>query len=367
MSVKINIMALIVSMPVGGVETQLLSIARRLNKQKYNVSICCIKELGDLGETAAEIGIETNCLNLKKIKRFSLSIPGQISKVLKENDINILWTHQYIANLYGRMASLLAGTPGTVSTFHALYDNRKLHRSIFNYVLSKRSVKLVAVSESVASDMKSYDHVTPDKIKVIYNGIDLSLFDVPESKAECRRKLGLSEKDIIVGAIGRISEEKNHKAIINALNKLPSNVKGVVIGDGPLRDTLKEAGGERCFFAGQMENSLIPVALKAFDIFCFPSLWEGFGVSLIEAMASGIPIVASDISTHREVLGGAGILFSLDKADELPRALRRLIDDPDERKILSEKGRKRARIYSIDNTVKAYEEIFDRIMKKTDR
>ncbi len=361
---RINLMILIVSMPIGGVENQLLSIVQRLNKQKYNIMICCIRDVGVLGEKAADMGIKTIALNLMQSNRFSLNIPYRISKVIKEHDIHILWTHQYVANFYGRIASLLARTPAVISNFHALYDNPKTHRKIFNHLLSYRTDVLVAVSEAVAFDVRSYDRVNSGKLKVVYNGTDISLFDVPETKSDCRKKLELPEKDIIVGTIGRLTKEKNQGVIIEALHNLPGNIKGLIIGDGPLRKTLEEAGGKRFYFTGQMQYNLIPYALKSMDIFCFASLWEGFGTALVEAMAAGLPIIASDIPPHREVLGDTGILFPLNDVKTLAKVIKTLIDDLSLIDTLSIRARERARIFSIDNTVKIYGELFEGTLRK---
>ena len=93
--------------PVGGVERQILSIASGLDRDRYNPVICCIRDLGDLGEEAGRMGIKVFALHRMKSNRFSPSIAWCIMKVLREHNIHILWTHQYVANLYGRMASFL--------------------------------------------------------------------------------------------------------------------------------------------------------------------------------------------------------------------------------------------------------------------
>lgn len=361
---KINLMVLIVSMPVGGVETQILSVLEKLDREKYKIFICCIKETGALGAQAITSGIEVISLNTMKSSRFSLKVPHAIAKVMKTNKVHVLWTHQYVANLYGRMATFIIRPPVVISTFHALYDTPKLHRSIFNHLLSGRSDALVAVSGAVAFDMKRYDRVRPEKVKVIYNGISLSKFCVPESKIECRKKFGLPEKDVLIGTVGRFSKEKNQAVIIEALNKLPDNVKGVFVGDGPMRTLLEEAGRGRCHFPGHVEHAFIPYVMKAMDIFCLPSLWEGMSISLVEAMASGLPIIASDISTLREVLGDSGMFSPPDSAEDLASALTLLINDPLRRDRLSEGARARAVKFSIDNTVEAYEKIIEETQKK---
>ncbi len=360
----INLMILIASMPVGGVENQLLSIVQRLHKQNYNITICCIRDVGVLGEKAAGMGINIVPLHLMQSNRISLNIPYRLSRIIKEKNVHILWTHQYVANFYGRIASLLSRTPVVISNFHSLYDNPKTHRKIFNHLLSYRTDALVAVSEAVASDVRSFDRINSKKVKVIYNGIDISLFDVPETKTDCRKKLGLPPKDIIVGTIGRLSKEKNHGIIIEALHSLPGDVKGLIIGDGPLKKTLEDSGGKRFYFTGQMQYTLIPYALKSMDIFCFVSLWEGFGIALVEAMAAGLPIVASDIPPHREVLGDTGIRVPLKDAKSLAKAIKTLISDVSLKDTMSAQSRERARIFSIEKTVKAYKELFMETLRK---
>ena len=355
---RINLMALIVSMPVGGVETQVLSILGRLDKDRYNVSICCIRDPGALGEKAAEAGIKVTALHLMKSNRFSPGIARQILRTVREDNIHVLWTHQYVANLYGRIAVLTQRMPAVVATFHALYDNPKIHRRLLNRLLSVRTDAMVAVSHAVAADMKLYDRVSADKIRVIHNGIDLSVFDVAVSKEDCRRNLGLPEDALIVGNIGRLSKEKNHKLMIDALLRMPAHVKGLIIGEGPLRKRLEEVSSGRIYFTGQREYNLIPLALKAMDIFCSPSLWEGFGIAVVEAMASGLPVVASDIATHREVLGEAGLFFPEGDAGALAKALKAIMDDPALRASLGMKAGERAGRFSMDETVKAYDTLF---------
>ncbi|MEW6601023.1 MAG: glycosyltransferase [Nitrospirota bacterium] len=364
---KINLMALIVSMPVGGVETQLLSVLSRLDRDRYSVSICCIKEAGALGEKAAKEGMKVIPLGLMKSSRFSPVIACRISKAIQEQNVHLLWTHQYVANLYGRLAVLKRDMPAVVSNFHALYDNPKIHRRFFNRLLSARTDAMVAVSQAVAADVRRYDGVRAEKVRIIHNGIDLSVFNIAESKAECRRKLGLPEDAVIVGSVGRLSNEKNHKLIIEAVRRLPEDFKGLIIGDGPLRKTLEEEGGGKFYFPGQMEYNQIPFALRAMDVFCSPSLWEGFGISLVEAMAAGLPVVASDLPTHREIMEEAGALVPLGDAEGLADMLKRITGDPALRAEFGRKSQERAGAFSIDETVASYEKVFEEAVRKRTR
>lgn len=361
---KINLMVLIVSMPVGGVETQVLSIIQRLNRERYNVTLCCIKESGELGEKAAASGIKTISLNLMDSNKFSLYIPWKIYRAVKENNIHILWTHQYVANLYGRLASLFVKVP-VAPTFHVLYDNPKLHRSILNNLLSYKTDLMVSVSNAVAADMVRFDRVNPEKIKVIYNGIDENAFSSGLSKQEARKIFNLPPDGIIAGSIGRLSEQKGHRYLIAAVSKL-KNACVAIAGEGPLMEELKSLSDSlkvKCIFTGKVGPEKIPAFLSALDVFCFPSLWEGFGIAIVEAMAAGLPVIVSDIPPHREVVGDAGVFVPPGNADALAEALNTIMKDPSIRGPLSAKAKERARFFSIEKTVKAYERLFEDLLK----
>lgn len=216
---KINLMIMLVSMPVGGVENLVLSVARNIDKQKYNVSICCIKELGSLGRLAKDMGINIIELNLMKSNRFNPSMVIPISRMFKKHKVHVLWTHQYVANLYGRMAAFLAGTPVVVPAFHVLYIKPKFHRRVFNHLLAKKTDIMISVSNAVSSDMIRYDRVDPRKIKVIHNGIDLMKFNSPVSRQDARKTFNLPPGSTIIGTVSRMTEQKGHRYFILATDK----------------------------------------------------------------------------------------------------------------------------------------------------
>jgi len=362
---RINLMALIVSMPVGGVETQLLSVLRRLNKDRYNVMLCCIKDPGELGQKTAKLGIKTISLNLMKSSRFSLDIPGKIAGTIRENNIHILWTHQYVANLYGRLASRYVKIPVVVPTFHVLYDKPKFHRRILNHLLSYQTDMMVSVSKAVADDMVRFDRVDRKKITVIYNGVDTGRFDCALSKNEAQSILGLPSGYLMIGSVGNLREQKGQRHLIEAASGMEHTTVAIA-GEGHLKDKLKDLADRKkvnCIFTGMLEPEKIPVFLKALDIFCFPSLWEGFGVAVVEAMASGLPVIASDISPHREVIDNAGMYVPPGNTAALAKALRVMAGDASLRKSLAQAAKERAQLFSIDNTVRAYEGLFESMLR----
>ncbi|MEC4675676.1 MAG: glycosyltransferase [Nitrospirota bacterium] len=364
-----NILHVVSRLPVGGVENMLLKVVRGYDKKRFNVSVCCIKEGGDIADELIRSGHKVDVLNKMKRRGFDWSAVYALYKLLKRDNIHVLRTHQYHANLYGRLAGILAGVPVMVPSFHSSYkspDEPKIHRRCLNRLLAFFSDKLVAVSNTVASDIMRYDGVSSEKIKVNYNGIVMDKFNQDMPKQEAGRRMNIPVHSLIVGTTGRLKEEKGHKILLSAVSGL-KDISIAIAGDGPLRAELRGLADRLqvdCTFTGQLSPEKIPLFLNSLDIFCFPSLWEGFPTALIEAMAAGLPVVASDIPSNREVLADTGIFVPRGDEEALAKTIKMLIDDPSLRNELGGKARERSKSFSIGNTVKTYEDLFGDILKK---
>jgi len=364
-----NVLHVITKLPVGGVENMLSKIVKGYDKERFRASVCCIKEGGAIADELRSTGYSLEILNRMKGHGFDWRAVIALSTLIKREHIHILRTHQFHANLYGRIAGILAGVPVMVPSFHNLYvspHQPKLHRRILNYFLSFFSDALIAVSQSVASDIARFDRVNPKKIRVIHNGIVREAFEIGHSSQEARRMFGLPNHSMIIGAVGRMTEQKGHRYLIEAASTFKECMV-VIAGDGQQIQELKDLAARcktTCIFLGRLEPPQIPLFLKALDIFCFPSLWEGFPSALAEAMAAGLPIVASDIPPHREVMGDSGILVPARNIGKFSEALRALVENPSLRSRLSEKASERSRLFPIENTVKAHEDLFEELLRK---
>jgi len=365
----VNVLHVVSRLPVGGVENMLLKIINAYDKNRFHASVCCIMEGGEIADELKRAGYKVEILDKMKRHGFDPGAVHALYRLMKRENIHILRTHQYHANLYGRIAGKLSGVPIIIPSFHNLseYPHKpRLHKRAFNYFLGSFSDALVAVSNAVASDMIRFDRVNPEKIKLVYNGVPIERYNSSMSRVEARRIHGLPLHGILTGSVGRLTEQKGHRYLIEAFSSL--NDKSLVIaGDGHLRNKLQELANHlkvACEFTGTVSPEKIPSFLRALDIFCFPSLWEGFGTALVEAMAAGLPVVASDIPPHREVLGDAGIFVPPGDNDAIEKAIKRLINDSSLREALGKKAGERAKLFTIENAVKTYENLFEDILKK---
>lgn len=363
----INILHVIATLPVGGVENTITRIIRGYQKEKYYPIICCIQGGGLLAQGLSSEGYEIIILNRMKSHRFDFSAIVDLYKLIKAKHITIVRTHQYHANLYGRAAAVLANVPCIVASVHSSYTrDRKPHRRILNNFLSKFTDKIVAVSNAVKEDIMKYDKIKEEKIVVIHNGIPLNEFNCSLSQKSAREILNLPQGITLIGSVGRLVEQKGHRYLIEAASHMKDC--GIVIaGDGPLRKELELQAGQlniNAIFLGTIEPTSVPVFLRAIDVFCFPSVSEGFGIALVEAMSCGLPIVASDIPPHREVIADAGLFVQPRDAEKMAQKLNLVIQNPDLRESLARKAQQRAQIFSIEHTAGSYEALYGEILMK---
>lgn len=342
----INILYLFVTLPIGGAEEHLLTVLKNLDLTQYNPIVCCIREKGVIGEEIENRGIAIISLN-RKSKSWDFRIVMDILKIIQTKNIQLIHTHLYHANMYGRIAALISKIPAVV-TEHNVYPKYKLRRRIVNWFLAKKSKKIIAVSEMVKKDITVRDWIKPSKIEVIYNGIDIDRFPSVVPKEEARQKLGVPTDCFLIGTIGRLTDQKGQIYLINTIGIIKGiipEIKLLLAGSGPLESDLKnivstKGLNEYVKFLGARRD--IPDILKAMDIFVFPSLWEGLPMVLLEAMASSLPVVATSVGGITEILrnGINGIIVPPCNEGALVQAIIGLSKDKAKLKLLGEIGKK---------------------------
>jgi glycosyltransferase involved in cell wall biosynthesis len=193
---KINVLEIFTNSNIGGVQQHILSLLKVYDREIINSLFCCFGKKGEISIEIEKLGVEYTFLNRPKYKRFSPPIIIDLYKLMKQQRIHVVKTHNFYSNLYGRLAALLAGVPVKIVSVQIGYQrkNKRLSRKIINKLLSRITDKVVAISEAAKIDIVKYDHLTEDKIIVIYNGIDGDRFSGIERNV-IRSELGLSQED----------------------------------------------------------------------------------------------------------------------------------------------------------------------------
>ncbi|WP_297213917.1 glycosyltransferase [Thermodesulfovibrio sp.] len=357
---------------MGGVENQLLMVLRNYNREKFKPFVCSLSDKGEIGKEIESLGIKVFTLN-KLGHTFNRAIIRDICKIIKNNEIKIVRTHQYHANFYGRIAAKISKVPCIVASIHNVYTrDKKFHRRFINRLLAKITDKIIAVSEEVKKDILKYDKIPEDKIKVIYNGIDPDIFSNNFDKDTIKKSLGIDLKAPVIGTVGRLTMQKGQIYLLEAIAKIKGRfpyIKVLIVGDGPLMEEFKKyvkstGISENVIFTGSRRD--VPALLSIMDIFVFPSLWEGLPNALIESMAAGKAIIASDLKPIREILNSEGecILVQPKNSMAIAESIELLLKDKNLRDNIGRNVQNKAfSCFNIKTTVKIYGELFEKILR----
>jgi glycosyltransferase involved in cell wall biosynthesis len=358
----------------GGVGNQLLLLLKNYSRDEFLPIVCSLRDKGVVGKEIEDLGLEVVCLNIDFKRGFYWTVVKELRTLMKQRNIQIVRTHEYRANLHGRLAALLAKVPCIVGSVHNVYNARdkKLNRRILNRYFGIFTDKVVAVSEEVKKEIVRYDSVPENKVAVIYNGVDRKRFMDIDAQS-VRSEFHIPKSTPVIGTVGRFFPQKGQKYLLEAVakvrNKFP-HIAVFVIGDGSLKEELQDHTKnlnieQNIIFTGVRRD--IPALLGAMDIFIFPSLWEGFGNALVEAMAAGKPIIATDIPSVREILdsGKSGIVVPPANSEAIARSLELLLSNRALAENLGNAARERAlSSFTIDSTVRGYTSLYRSILEQ---
>lgn len=311
---------------------------------------------------------------LRRLSPFcDLKVFFALIKILWQERPDIVHTHTSKAGISGRWAAFFARVPIIIHTPHGHvfwgYFGR-LKTGIF-ILLEKISAlitdRLVMLTEQEKNDHLHF-HIAPgDKFSVVYSGINLDRFsNISVDPAAMKKKLGIFESNLVVGTVGRLTHVKGHRYLIEAAGRIVSSrpdATFVFLGDGELLDELESMATklgveENVKFLGWRSD--VAEVMSVFDVFVLPSLNEGMGRVLVEAMALGKPIVASDTGGIPDLVvqGKNGYLVSVGDVETLAERIRELLDDPGKRKKMGNVGRRYAAGYGSEAMVEKIDRLY---------
>ena len=302
----------------------------------------------------------------------------KIYRLLRRGRFDLIHTHTSKAGLLGRIAARLAGVPHIVHTPHGQAFNGYAGRMLTAlFVLLERwaatfTDRIIGLTDQEIRDNLERRIGRPEQFVSIPSGIDLKRFERREREpADVKASLGLSPSSRLIGSVGRLDPVKGHTYLLDAFAVLAPRFPDLhlaLVGDGELLPELRcraqQAGlTDRVLFLEWRED--VPDLLLAFDLFVFPSLSEGMGRGLVEAMAAGLPIVATRVCSIPEVLaeGEAGCLVEPGSALALARGIETLLLDPELRSRLAKAARERAQSYSVETMLQKIEAVYQGLLE----
>lgn len=353
-----KILHIITSLELGGAE-KLITDLIPLQKRNAQVDVLILYDKENVFQLDTKVSKYNSKSTYKNI--------FEILKIIKDGKYDIVHTHLTHAQIWTSIASLFDFSKTKyITTEHSTSNNRR-GKKIFKYLdkfIFSRYSRIICISEAVKNSLMEWiEDKREFKYSVISNGINLKNFRNAE---EIDRKIfNFSVEDKILIMVSRLNPAKDHETLLKAIKNLPEKYRLLIVGEGvkekELRDKVVELKIEnRVSFLG-MRND-IPSLLKMSDIAIQSSHFEGFGITAVEAMASGLPLIASDVPGLRDVVEGAGILFEKGNDIELVQKIVEL-EDEDFKKEIIKKQKERSEKYSLEVTCKEYIKSYEEVLK----
>jgi glycosyltransferase involved in cell wall biosynthesis len=346
---------------LGGAEQVVIRLAAGLDRTRFAPLVCCLDEPGAFAPQAERAGLEVVALG--KRGPVDARIIGRLQGLLRRRRIDVVHTHLWGADLWGRFAARRAGTPVVVTTAHNVDSWKRWHHLALDRWLAA-GTRLVAVSHEVRAFYEERG-VGRGRWQVIYNGVG----ELPTSPRDRRplSALGIAGQDPVAALVGRLVPAKAPGVFLEAVQRaalaLPS-LRAIVVGDGPLRPQLEQRArqlglGGRVVFAGLRHD--VADLLAGVDVLAFSSEREGLSMAMLEAMAAGVPVVATRVGGTPELIetGVTGILVPPGEPQALADGLLTVLRSPERSDSLRRAARELVRSrFSLRQMIEDYEAVY---------
>lgn len=373
----IRVLHVITDLDRGGAENHIFTLITHANRRRFHLEVAVLRSQGELVEQFRSAGVPVHVLDARG--QLDLGAIGRLARLLRERKVQVIHSHLFRADIYASLAADRLGRdrPFIVSTRHN--DDRFFLNpfvGLIHYLLSARQDRIIAISDHIARFTIARGVWDRRRVRRVYHGLDPRSPEVRErERSQLREEFGVPASAFLVGNVGRLARQKGQRHLVSAMPLLLREVPEahlVIAGGGDLQDYLSElAAGlgvaDRVHVLGPRQD--VPALMRAIDVFAMPSIWEGFGIVLLEAMALSRPIVASRVATIPEVVlhEQTGLLVPPAEPAQLAAALACLAHDPELAQRMGEAGNRRLQeCFTLEKMVGDTETIYEELVSPTD-
>ncbi len=370
---RVRIAYCVTLMDLGGTELNAARTAERLDHDRFDVTVISLAKSGPLLDRYASAGIPVEVFPITSLyNRTALREGLRLYRFLRARRIEILHCHDMYSNVFAAPWARLARVPLVIASRRWIHPASDRRMDFANRVAYRLVHRVLGNSHAVAQLLREGDGVPERRILQVPNFVEERAFDSPSAAARSsfRNELGIPPTAEIVGCIARLVDVKDHATLLRAISLLSARRPGVhvvLIGDGPCRPGLERLARElgisaQTHFAGVRPN--LPNLHHFFDVSALASLSEGFPNSLVEAMAAGRPVVATNVGGNPDaVRPSTGILVSPSDPTALAHALERVLADDELRRRLGTAAAGVARTeYHVNVVIAGLERLYARLL-----
>jgi glycosyltransferase involved in cell wall biosynthesis len=370
-STRIRVAFVVHLMQVAGAEVLVREIIRRL-RDRIRATIFCLDAVGRIGEELVAEGADLVCFNRKPGRDWRVS--QRLAAAARARDIEVIHAHQYTPFFYSALTKPLCGfRPRVILTEHGRHypdQVSPLRRAVNRLVLDRLADAVTACCRFSAQGLIRVDGFAGARVEIIENGIEVERYGPPADKALAKEDVGLEPERCYLIHVARHHPVKDQSTLLRGFAAAVPDLPGLdllMVGDGQLRGELESLAvdlrvPDRVKFLGIRTD--VPDLMRAADAFALTSLSEAASLTLLEAMASGLPAIVTDVGGNPELVRHEreGLLFPRGDVAGCASAIRRLFRDPDLAGRLGAAGRERAVArYQLEHTVEEYYRLYCRL------
>jgi glycosyltransferase involved in cell wall biosynthesis len=359
----LRVALVITDLDPGGAERAIVSLARNLNRDRWQPLVFCLDKPGQLVADLLDANVPCQCLSARR--RRPAQAVFRLARALRRFKPPLVQSFMFHANVAARLAAPFAGFPWLIGGLRVAEHQKRWHLML-DRLTSGWSTGSVCVSRGVLRFSRDVGRLDPARLTVVPNGVDLRRFEA--AKPIPRRFLGIPDHVHLALYVGRLDQQKGLPDLLNAAEAVISRKPDwhlALAGDGPCRDWLIEQIATRALLRANVHwlgrRDDIPNVLKSANVMVHASLWEGMPNSVLEAMAAGLPVIGTRVEGTEDLIvpGLTGWLVPPHEPEALANALSEAVESPELLKRYGEAGCSRAkRHFSLEAMVAAYESLW---------
>jgi glycosyltransferase involved in cell wall biosynthesis len=363
---RIKVCLLAVGLGTGGTETHVLDLASRIDRRRFSLTVCSLKTGGCIADELRARGVRV--VSLGGRGKLDVRVMLRLWRFVKREQPEVIQAFLFWANVAARIVGRLATNIRVIASYHDEVVSEGWLSRLVDRLTMKWCAQNVCCSEAVRRSVQTQIGMGDNRFVTIPFGVEIrGCAGVIAAKAE----VGLHDRWPVIGTVCRLVEpKKGLRFLLEAVALLGRNSGGpvcqvLIVGEGPAEESLRALSerlgiASQVVFAGMRRD--IPQLLSLMDVFVLPSLYEGFGIAILEAMAAGKPVVATTVGGIPEFVipGRSGLLVPPGDPIALAGAIKQLLDQPEKAKSMGRQGQEHvSNHYSIESVVRQHEHLYE--------
>lgn len=377
MNERMTLLFPITDLPRDGAQRQLLELVKGLDKKRFRPVVLTFRSGGSM-EAEFKAIPRVRLISLERKEKSDFLYVFKVLRLLRRLEVDVVQPFLTPATFYGLIPALLSHTPVKIVTERSGIGLRNAPLGYRLYLRAEdfltRYADIVVANSEAGREYLIKRGIAPERVKVIYNGLNVTRLNSNGKDVErIRQALGLPTGGQVVGIMARLFPVKRHDIFLQAaalVNQAIPETRFAIVGDGPWRDYLEALSQKlglesKVAFLGEQRE--VGPYLAAFDVAALTSETEGCSNSVLEAMAVGKPVVATDVGGNRELIdnGETGFLVPFGDPKALSEAIIRLLRDPVLARMIGERAKERTiHRFSLENMVNQYESLYETALKQ---